>query len=191
MLDSVVFPKDFFVSINELPENEQLKTYKAIFNYCFLDKEPSEPLTGTAKIIYTMSKPQIVAKKQKRSRKETNDVLSKPNFHFHSKTDHNRIKPISFRTGQQLHIQPVLNPDCANGKQKFLRYNRDCTLRTSSFCKHRSISGSIFQIESHCSPGGFDQQIMQLFFLSVATEFDFLMLTTPYRMRSKSHIRIQ
>lgn len=73
MLDSVVFPKDFFVSINELPENEQLKTYKAIFNYCFLDKEPSEPLTGTAKIIYTMSKPQIVAKKQKRSRKETND----------------------------------------------------------------------------------------------------------------------
>lgn len=95
-------------------------------------------------------------------RKETNDVLSKPNFRFHSKTDHNRKKPISFRTGQQFHKQPVLNPDCANGKQKFLRYNRDCTLRTSSFCKHRSISGSIFQIESHCSPRGFDQQIMQL-----------------------------
>ena len=107
-------------------------------------------------------------------RKETNDVRSKPNFHFHSKTDHNRIKPISFRTGQQLHKQPVLNPDCANGKQKFLRNDRNRPLRTSSFCKHRSISGSIFQIESHCSPGGFDQQIMQLLFLAVTAEFDFL-----------------
>ena len=46
-------------------------------------------------------------------------------------------------------------------------------------------------IESHGSPRGFDQQIMQLFFLSVAAEFDFLMIATPHHVRRKPHIRIQ
>jgi len=63
MRDSFVFYRSFFESIEQLNKKDQLETYKAIADFALNDKEAD--LSGVAKIIYEMAKPNIVANKKR------------------------------------------------------------------------------------------------------------------------------
>lgn len=63
MRDGIVFYKSFFESISELPEENALNIYNAIFKYAFFDEEPE--LSGIEKAIFTIIKPQIDANNKK------------------------------------------------------------------------------------------------------------------------------
>ena len=58
MKESVVFYKSFYDAIKNIPENEQLKVYNAIFQYSFTDEEPKLE-DGIAKAMFTLMKPNI------------------------------------------------------------------------------------------------------------------------------------
>jgi len=59
MRDSFVFYRSFYEAIEYLPENEQLKTFKAIAKYAINGEETD--INGTAKAIFMLAKPQIDA----------------------------------------------------------------------------------------------------------------------------------
>lgn len=61
--DSFIFYRSFYESIKEIPEEEQLKVYKAITEYALNQNELE--LTGIAKAIFTLIKPQLDANYQK------------------------------------------------------------------------------------------------------------------------------
>ena len=76
--DSFIFYRSFYDAIKEIPEEEQLKVYKAIAVYA-LEQEEIE-LTGTPKAIFSLVKPQLDANykkyengKQKGSKTKAND----------------------------------------------------------------------------------------------------------------------
>ena len=76
--DSFIFYRSFYEAIKEIPEESQLKVYKAITNYA-LNQEEIE-LNGIPKAIFSLIKPQLDANykkyengKQKKSKKEAND----------------------------------------------------------------------------------------------------------------------
>ena len=76
--DSFIFYRSFYESIEELPEENQLKVYKAISNYA-LNQEEIE-LDKISKAIFSLIKPQLDANyqrylngKQKKSKIEAND----------------------------------------------------------------------------------------------------------------------
>lgn len=60
MREAFVIYRNFFECIEELSNKDQLKTYRALANFALNDIE-AEDLTGTAKIIYDMAKPSIIA----------------------------------------------------------------------------------------------------------------------------------
>ena len=61
--DSFIFYKSFYESIKEIPEEEQLKVYKAISEYALYQNKIE--LSGISKAIFTLIKPQIDANYQK------------------------------------------------------------------------------------------------------------------------------
>lgn len=61
--DSFIFYRSFYESIKELPEDNQLKVYKAISNYA-LNQEEIE-LDGISKAIFSLIKPQLDANYKK------------------------------------------------------------------------------------------------------------------------------
>lgn len=63
MRDGIVFYKSFYESISELPDENALNIYSAIFRYAFFDEEPE--LLGIEKAIFTIIKPQIDANNKK------------------------------------------------------------------------------------------------------------------------------
>lgn len=65
MRESIVFYKSYFKSIEQLPQKEQLQTYKALLNFAFNDKEPENELKGASSIIFEMAKPVLKSSKQK------------------------------------------------------------------------------------------------------------------------------
>lgn len=80
--DSFIFYRSFYEAIKEIPEENQLKVYKAISNYA-LNQDEIE-LDGVSKAIFSLIKPQLDANykkyengKQKKSKKEANDKQEK------------------------------------------------------------------------------------------------------------------
>ena len=59
MRDSIVFYRSFYEAIKEIPLEEQGIVYNAIYGYALDGVEPE--LTGTAKAIFLLVKPQIDA----------------------------------------------------------------------------------------------------------------------------------
>lgn len=91
MKDSVIFYKSFYEAIKNIPAEEQLKLYNAIFEYSFTDKTPNLE-EGIAKALFILMKPNIDSannkykasvengKKGGRPKKENQDkTKSKPN----------------------------------------------------------------------------------------------------------------
>lgn len=58
MKDSVIFYKSFYEAIKNIPAEEQLKLYNAIFEYSFTDRMPNIE-KGIAKALFILMKPNI------------------------------------------------------------------------------------------------------------------------------------
>lgn len=58
MKESIVFYKSFYEAIQNIPQEEQLKLYNAIFSYSFTDTEPKIE-DGIAKAMFILMKPNI------------------------------------------------------------------------------------------------------------------------------------
>lgn len=58
MKESIVFYKSFYEAIKNIPQEEQLKLYNAIFDYSFTEKEPKIE-DGIAKAMFILMKPNI------------------------------------------------------------------------------------------------------------------------------------
>jgi len=58
MKESIVFYKSFFEAIQNIPQEEQLKLYNAIFSYSFTEIEPDIE-EGIAKAMFILMKPNI------------------------------------------------------------------------------------------------------------------------------------
>ena len=56
--ESTVFYKSFFDAIKNIPQEEQLQVYNAIFEYSFYEKTPKLN-DGIAKALFTIMKPNI------------------------------------------------------------------------------------------------------------------------------------
>ena len=56
--ESIVFYKSFYEAIQNIPQEEQLKLYNAIFSYSFTDTEP-EIEEGIARAMFILIKPNI------------------------------------------------------------------------------------------------------------------------------------
>lgn len=63
MKDSFIFYRSFYDSLKEIPDDEQIKVYKAISEYALNNNELE--LTGVAKAIFLLIKPQIDANNRK------------------------------------------------------------------------------------------------------------------------------
>lgn len=78
MKDSFVFYKSFFEALQDLKDKDRLKVYDAICNLALNDQDTK--LSGIAKTIFTLIKPQVLANKKRyengkkggRPKKETN-----------------------------------------------------------------------------------------------------------------------
>ena len=65
MRDSIVFYKSFAEALKELPDEDRLKLYDAIFDFGLYDKEPK--LNGVDSAVFTLIRPQIEANNRKYS----------------------------------------------------------------------------------------------------------------------------
>lgn len=65
MQELFVFYRNFYESIEKLPQKEQLPTYKAIARYALFGSEPESELKGASSIIFEMAKPVLKSSKQK------------------------------------------------------------------------------------------------------------------------------
>jgi len=63
MRESVVFYRSFYESIAELPDNDRLAVYDALFQYALDDKDPD--LSGVPLAIFKLMKPQVDANNRK------------------------------------------------------------------------------------------------------------------------------
>ena len=63
MRDSTIFYRSFYESIKDLPRENQLNLYNAIFEFMFLEKEPS--FVGIEKTLWTLIRPNLKANNKK------------------------------------------------------------------------------------------------------------------------------
>lgn len=119
--DSFIFYRSFYESIKELPEENQLKVYKAISNYA-LNQEEIE-LDGISKAIFSLIKPQLDANykkyengKQSKSKKEANDKQTK------SKT----VTNVNVNVNENVNVNDNVNDNasdsCVDGLQKIINF---------------------------------------------------------------------
>ena len=104
--DSFIFYRSFYDAIKEIPEEEQLKVYKAIAVYALEQEEIK--LTGTSKAIFSLVKPQLDANykkyengKQKGSKTKANNkqkvskIEANVNDNVNVNDNENYIIPVS------------------------------------------------------------------------------------------------
>ena len=97
----MVFYRSFFEAINDLPDENQLTIYKAIFEFGFNETEPN--LIGTDKLVFTLIKPQLEANNRKAK-------IGKENGHKGAEYGHLGGRPPKEDNPQETPKEPALNP---------------------------------------------------------------------------------
>ena len=101
MRDTMIFYRSFYEAIKELPPENKIEVYDAIFSYSLDFSEPD--LSGISKTIFTLIKPQLDAnikrfengKKPKQKQNEANEAnasIGKQNEHDNDNDNDNDIK---------------------------------------------------------------------------------------------------
>lgn len=117
--DSFIFYRSFYEAIKEIPESEQLAVYKAISIYA-LEQEEIE-LTGIAKAIFSLVKPQLDANykkyengKQKKSKTEAKDKqrTSKIGTNVNENVNDN----------VNVNVNNNVNDSCVDGLQEVIEF---------------------------------------------------------------------
>ena len=117
--DSYIFYRSFYEAIKEIPELDQLSVYKAISIYA-LEQEEIE-LTGIAKAIFSLVKPQLDANykkyengKQKKSKTEAKDKQRTSKIGTNVNVNEN--------VNDNVNENNNVNDSCVDGLQKVIEF---------------------------------------------------------------------
>ncbi len=143
--DSFVFYKSFFESIKELDNDTQLQVYNAICEYQFNDNEMN--LTGIAKAIFTLIKPQLNANN---SRYENGCKGGAPKGNQNAKKQpKNNLETTKKQPNDNVNVNDNVNEIeiiKENGKQTQLEWDGNEPKKEKSFCKP-----TVEEIKVYCS----------------------------------------
>lgn len=121
--DSFIFYRSFYESIKELPEENQLKVYKAISNYA-LNQEEIE-LDGISKAIFSLIKPQLDANykkyengKQKKSKTEAKDKQEKSKTVTNENVNENENENVNVNAN----VNDNASDSCVDGLQEVIDF---------------------------------------------------------------------
>ncbi len=128
--DSFIFYRSFYEAIKEVPENAQLQIYKAISIYA-LEQEEIE-LTGIAKAIFSLVKPQLDANYKKyENGKQTKSKLKANGKQTKSKTITNVNDNDNVNVNDNENNNDNVSESCIDGLQKIIDfYNNNIGLIT-------------------------------------------------------------
>lgn len=134
MKDSFVFYKSFFEALQDLKDKDRLKVYDAICNLALNDQDTK--LSGIAKTIFTLIKPQVLANKKRyengkkggRPKKETNgfpkiktngfeneETKTKPNENVNENVNVNENENTTSSLGISLEQKKIIDLFQENG----------------------------------------------------------------------------
>ena len=117
--DSFIFYRSFYEAIKEIPESEQLAVYKAISIYA-LEQEEIE-LTGIAKAIFSLVKPQLDANYKKyengKQKKSKAEAKSKQKV---SKAETN--VNVNENVNDNVNENKNVNDSCVDGLQEVIEF---------------------------------------------------------------------
>lgn len=130
--DSFIFYRSFYEAIKEVPEDAQLQIYKAISIYA-LEQEEIE-LTGIAKAIFSLVKPQLDANykkyengKQTKSKTKAKDKQNKSKI----ETNVNDNDNVNDNVNVNVNDNDNVSDSCVDGLQKVIDfYNENIGLIT-------------------------------------------------------------
>lgn len=117
MRDSMIFYRSFYEAIKQLPKEEQADIYDAIFKYGLDFQEPE--LSGVAKTIYTLIKPQIDAnikryqnglqpkEKQEKSKKKAKHKQTKSKTETNNNDNDNLNEECKSELEEEIKIHPL------------------------------------------------------------------------------------
>ena len=128
MRDSIVFYRSFYEAIKEIPLEEQGVVYNAIYGYALDGIEPE--LTGIAKAIFLLVKPQIDANN---SRYENGKKGGKPK----ANQNETKTKPNKNLNETKTKANDNVND---NVNDKWVRFVRPLRGLTKSYCALRAIN---------------------------------------------------
>ena len=122
MRDSMIFYRSFYEAINELPEQNQLAIYKAIFSFS-LNFEEIE-LEGISKTVFRLIKPQLEANIKRYKNGKTPKAKQTG-----SKKEANR-KQTGSKTGTNKNVNENVNENVFNFKNALIELGVDeCVVR--------------------------------------------------------------
>ncbi len=148
MRDSAVFYRSFYEAIKELPSENQLEVYNAVFEYA-LNFNAVE-LTGLSKTIFTLIKPQLEANigkykngikaknKQKRSKKEANENVNdnvnlNENVNINENINENVNEKKLFESFWNLYDKKVERSLCENKWRKLTTHEQQLIINGLPF----------------------------------------------------------
>lgn len=117
--DSFIFYRSFYEAIKEIPESEQLAVYKAISIYA-LEQEEIE-LTGIAKAIFSLVKPQLDAN----YKKYENGKQKKSKAEAKSKQKVNKAETnvnVNENVNDNVNENKNVNDSCVDGLQEVIEF---------------------------------------------------------------------
>lgn len=134
--DSFIFYKSFYDAISETDTETQISLYNAICRKALYDEDVF--LEGTAKILYTLIKPQIEAnskryedgKKGGRPKKETTGINNKKTTGFENKKPNNNVND-NENVNVNVNDNNNVSDSCVDGLQEVVEfYNQNIGLIT-------------------------------------------------------------
>ena len=123
--DSFIFYRSFYEAIEEVDTETQVAIYNAICRKALYDEDTT--LSGTAKILYTLIKPQLDANNKRysdgqkggRPKKETNGYREKETSGYKNKKPNNN-ENVNVNENENENENVVVKSDgCADGSQQF------------------------------------------------------------------------
>lgn len=128
--DSFIFYRSFYEAIKEVPENAQLQIYKAISIYA-LEQEEIE-LTGIAKAIFSLVKPQLDANYKKyENGKQTKSKMKAKDKQNESKRETNVNDNENVNVNDNENNNDNVGESCIDGLQQIIDfYNNNIGLIT-------------------------------------------------------------
>ena len=124
--DSFIFYRSFYEAIEEVDTETQVAIYNAICRKALYDEDTT--LSGTAKILYTLIKPQLDANNKRysdgqkggRPKKETNGYREKETSGYKNKKPNNN-ENVNVNENENENENVVVKSDgCADGSQQFV-----------------------------------------------------------------------
>lgn len=125
--DSFIFYRSFYEAINEADTETQVNLYDAICRKALYDEDAL--LDGTAKMLYTLIKPQLEANSKRysdgqkggRPKKETTGINNKKTTGFENKKPNNNVNE-NVNVNVNENVNAVVGDSCVDGLQEVIDF---------------------------------------------------------------------